>query len=583
MMLFYSHLDKVRKNRNSSQQFVEEFFDGQRKTYIQFIFRRGEKKRKPFIIITIRQVTDLVEKERAEQEKLETALAKAEEATKAKGTFLANMSHDLRTPMNAIIGYTNLALANIKDYEKEENYLGKIEQSSKQLLALLNDILDMTAIEGGKVNLDESAVCIKDVFASIESITETSVAAKGQMLHISVEDLIHENVLVDKVRLSQILLNCVTNAIKYTPEGGDIWLSVHEKGGGDDGRIEFIFSIKDNGIGMSPSFLEKIWEPFERERNTTVSRIQGTGLGMSITRNLAFLMGGDITVTSKEGEGSEFIVTLPLPVVDVTVGSIQYWTGKKALVAGNTKTVTNLPSLLMRMGIDSEVAENFSEAKEKAPGKDLVFMDMTIPRKEGMEAIRTLKDMAGEKALMVVTAYRLQENERNLESYGVDVYAPKPVFFSEIQEALTNREIGRGHIFTTRKEMDLRGKRVLLVEDNELNREIAQIVLEDIGMKVECAVNGMDGVEKVENSPSPFDIVLMDIQMPEMDGYEAARRIRNLKDKVKASVPILSMTANAFPEDRRKAFEAGMDGHVPKPLENNTLVSEIIEAILSRG
>ena len=583
MMLFYSHLDKVRKNRNSSQQFVEEFFDGQRKTYIQFIFRRGEKKRKPFIIITIRQVTDLVEKERAEQEKLETALAKAEEATKAKGTFLANMSHDLRTPMNAIIGYTNLALANIKDYEKEENYLGKIEQSSKQLLALLNDILDMTAIEGGKVNLDESAVCIKDVFASIESITETSVAAKGQMLHISVEDLVHENVLVDKVRLSQILLNCVTNAIKYTPEGGDIWLSVHEKGGGDDGRIEFIFSIKDNGIGMSPSFLEKIWEPFERERNTTVSRIQGTGLGMSITRNLAFLMGGDITVTSKEGEGSEFIVTLPLPVVDVTVGSIQYWTGKKALVAGNTKTVTNLPSLLMRMGVDSEVAENFSEAKEKAPGKDLVFMDMTIPRKEGMEAIRTLKDMAGEKALMVVTAYRLQEGERNLESYGVDVYAPKPVFFSEIQEALTNREIGRGHIFTTRKEMDLRGKRVLLVEDNELNREIAQIVLEDIGMKVECAVNGMDGVEKVENSPSPFDIVLMDIQMPEMDGYEAARRIRNLKDKVKASVPILSMTANAFPEDRRKAFEAGMDGHVPKPLENNTLVSEIIEAILSRG
>ena len=165
----------------------------------------------------------------------------------------------------------------------------------------------------------------------------------------------------------------------------------------------------------------------------------------------------------------------------------------------------------------------------------------------------------------------------------MDVYAPKPVFFSEIQEALTNREIGRGHIFTTRKEMDLRGKRVLLVEDNELNREIAQIVLEDIGMKVECAVNGMDGVEKVENSPSPFDIVLMDIQMPEMDGYEAARRIRNLKDKVKASVPILSMTANAFPEDRRKAFEAGMDGHVPKPLENNTLVSEIIEAILSRG
>ena len=210
-------------------------------------------------------------------------------------------------------------------------------------------------------------------------------------------------------------------------------------------------------------------------------------------------------------------------------------------------------------------------------------MDMTIPRKEGMEAIRTLKDMAGEKALMVVTAYRLQENERNLESYGVDVYAPKPVFFSEIQEALTNSEIGKGHIFTTRKEMDLRGKRVLLVEDNELNREIAQIVLEDIGMKVECAVNGMDGVEKVENSPSPFDIVLMDIQMPEMDGYEAARRIRNLKDKVKASVPILSMTANAFPEDRRKAFEAGMDGHVPKPLENNTLVSEIIEAILSRG
>ena len=259
--------------------------------YLQFMFRGTHEGKEPVVVITIRLVTKVVEKEKEEKEKLQEALEKAETAAKAKSTFLANMSHDLRTPMNAIIGYTNLAQSNFSDLNKEKKYLERITDSSKQLLSLLNDVLDMTLIEGGKINLDESPCCLRDIVASIENLTETSVAAKGQMLHIRVENLLHENVFVDKVRLNQILLNCVTNAIKYTPEGGDIWLTLYEKSSGK-GKGEFVFKIKDNGIGMSKEFLVRIWEPFERERNTTGSKIQGTGLGMAITKNLVSLMIG---------------------------------------------------------------------------------------------------------------------------------------------------------------------------------------------------------------------------------------------------------------------------------------------------
>lgn len=581
--LFYNAVCKVRKEKGNTERFVSSFYWEGEIVYLQFMFRSDLYGKEPVVVITIRFVTDIIEKEQKEREKIQEALEKAEAAAKAKSTFLANMSHDLRTPMNAIIGYTNLALSNLTDTKKEKGYLLRITDSSKQLLSLLNDILDMTLIEGGKISMEESLVSIRDIFASIESLTETSVAAKGQMFHISVENLLHESVFVDKVRLNQILLNCVTNAIKYTPEGGDVWLKVEEEGDIEEGKARFVFSIKDNGIGMSKDFLDKIWEPFERERNTTVSKIQGTGLGMAITKNLVSLMNGEIMVKSQEGKGSEFIITLDLEISQTKQGSISTYCGRKALVAGATKTIQSLPSILERMGFSVLLAQDYSETLEYASGVNLVLLDMTIVRNVGMEALKEIRDRAGKDAIFIVTTYKLKEGE-DLEKYGVDAYAPKPVFMSDLQRILSTCPKEDGKLFVTRKEMDLRGKRVLLVEDNDLNREIAQTVLEDIGMMVECAMDGKMAVEMVENAEEGhYDIVLMDIQMPIMDGYEASRRIRSLKNNSKANVPILSMTANAFPEDRIKALEAGMNGHVPKPFEVTLLVSEIIEAILSRG
>ena len=578
---FNTSIESAKKGKGEDIVFVDSFVLDGETNYLQFMFRGTHEGKEPVVVITIRLVTKVVEKEKEEKEKLQEALEKAETAAKAKSTFLANMSHDLRTPMNAIIGYTNLAQSNFSDLNKEKKYLERITDSSKQLLSLLNDVLDMTLIEGGKINLDESPCCLRDIVASIENLTETSVAAKGQMLHIRVENLLHENVFVDKVRLNQILLNCVTNAIKYTPEGGDIWLTLYEKSSGK-GKGEFVFKIKDNGIGMSKEFLVRIWEPFERERNTTVSKIQGTGLGMAITKNLVSLMNGEIEVVSSVGEGSEFTITLPLRLDVTKEGEVKTYSGSKALVVGNTKTIQGLPPLLERLSLSVSVASSYDDALKMAYGVDVLVLDMTIPRNRGIGTIKELRQIIGEKAIFIVTTYKLKDDEK-LENYGVDAYAPKPVFFSDLQKILSLCPLPDHSLYVTRQEMDLRGKHVLLVEDNDLNREIAETILLDMGMVVECAVDGKEAVEKVENSSEDaFDVILMDIQMPIMDGYEATRRIRRLGDKKKASIPILSMTANAFPEDKIKALDAGMNGHVAKPFEITVLVSEMIEAILSK-
>ena len=579
---FNASIESARKGTGENIVFVESFVLDGELNYLQFMFRGTYEGKKPVVVITVRLVTKVLEQEKKEKERLQEALEEAEAAAKAKSTFLANMSHDLRTPMNAIMGYTNLALSNVSDPKKESKYLERITESSKQLLELLNDALDMTIIEGGKISLEEDLCSLRDVLASIESLTETMAETKGQMLHMNVEYLLHENVYVDKVRLNQILLNCVTNAIKYTPEGGEVWISLNEKSCDCVDKSIFIFKIKDNGIGMSEEFLTRIWEPFERERNTTVSRIQGTGLGMAITKNLVTLMKGDIKVESTRGKGSEFTITLPLRFDVNRKSGLKSYSGKKALVVGNTKTVQSLPPLLEKLGLSVSISQSYDDAVSKAKDVDVLVLDMTIPRTRGMETISNLRKTIGEKALFIVTTYKLKDDEK-LEEYGVNAYAPKPVFFSDIQRILSLCPLEDGSIFVTRSEMDLRGKNVLLVEDNDLNREIAQTILEGIGMNVESAVNGQEAVDKVSSSPSDrYDIILMDIQMPVMDGYEATGRIRSLDDKKKASIPIISMTANAFPEDRTKALDSGMNGHVPKPFEITVLVSEMIEAILSR-
>ena len=385
------------------------------------------------------------------------ALAAAEQANSAKTTFLNNMSHDIRTPMNAIIGFTALCAKSVDDPEKITEYLSKIATSSNHLLSLINDILDMSRIESGKVRIEAQEVYLPDVFHDLRTIIQSDAANKNLELLIDTLDIKDENVFCDKLRLNQILLNLMSNAIKYTNAGGTVSLKVEQRPCEREDHAEFLFRVRDTGIGMSKEFLKVLFQPFERMQSATVSGIQGTGLGMAITKNLVEMMGGTITVTSEEGKGSEFTVTLQF---------------KK------------------------------STAKVVCEKQEPVNMDFT-------------------------------------------------------------------------------GKKVLLVEDNALNREIAVEILQEVGLTVDTANDGDVAVEKLRGAAEgQYDLVLMDVQMPKLDGYTATREIRTLDNPFVANIPIIAMTANAFEEDKRKSFEAGMDGHLSKPIEIPKLM-ETLASILN--
>ena len=396
-------------------------------------------------------MTDQRERELQQEDALRIALASSEHANKAKTAFLNNMSHDIRTPMNAIIGFTALAASHMDQPDLVKDYLTKIGTSSKHLLSLINDVLDMSRIESGIVKIEENEVCIPDVLHDLKTIIQGNIQAKQQNLYIETQDVAHENVITDRLRLNQILLNIVSNAIKFTPTGGTINIRVTEKTCNLKDFTTFEFRIKDNGIGMSEEFQTQVFDAFSREQTSTKSGIEGTGLGMAVTRNIVDMMGGTISLTSKEGKGTEFVVTLNFKIRKV---------------------------LTMPMDIKEEP---------------------------------------------------LQQTERE------------------------NR---------------YSGKKVLIVEDNELNREIATALLEEIGISVDSVEDGTDAVERMnEVDDDRYDLIFMDIQMPKMDGYMATREIRTLKNNKKANIPIIAMTANAFEEDKKKAFQAGMNAHIAKPID----------------
>ena len=397
---------------------------------------------------------------------LKTAVEAAENASKAKSTFLSNMSHDIRTPMNAIIGFATLAVSNIDNREKVRDYLGKILSSGNHLLSLINDVLDMSWIESGKLHLEETEVNLPEVLHDLKTIVCGQVQEKQLDLFMDVIDVTNEDVFCDKTRLNQVMLNLLSNAIKFTPAGGTISVRLTQLHGAPAGKGMYEIRVKDNGIGVSQEFSEHIFEPFERERSSTVSRIQGTGLGLAISKNIIDMMGGTIEVHSEENKGTEFIIQLTL---------------------------------------------------------------------------------------------RLQETP--LTAFG------------QKQEQLLDGILPLFH-----KNTDFQGKRLLLVEDNDLNREIVEEILSKYGFLVEPAENGAVAVEKLKNSqPGDFDLVLMDIQMPIMDGYEATKAIRGLEDPNLANIPILAMTANVFEEDRKAAMENGMNGFLSKPI----VLAEVIRALQS--
>ena len=524
--------------------------------------------------------------------KLEIALQHEGAANRAKREFLFNMSHDIRTPMNAIIGFTSLAATHIDNREQVLDYLKKISTSSQHLLSLINDVLDMSRIESGKVKIEEKTVHLPDLVHDVRSIIQPNVAAKRLSLFIDTMDIEDEDIITDPLRLNQILLNILSNAIKFTPTGGMISIRIAQKNGAPKGCVCYEFRIKDNGIGMSEEFQKHIFEEFSREESSTVSGIQGTGLGMSITKNIVDLMGGTIALTSEPGKGSEFIVTLCFTRSGQKAEPKQLpqLEGLRALVADDdTDTCLNVSTMLSKIGMRPEWTISGKEAVirtkyavEQGDEFSVYIIDWLIPDMNGIEIVRQIRKVIGNRCpIIILTAYDWADIEDEARAAGVTAFCEKPLFLSELRRVLA--EPFRAEPASKPAQptaADLKGKKLLLVEDNELNREIALEILKEAGFVVDTAEDGAVAVQKIKQAaPGQYDLILMDIQMPNLDGYEATRQIRALPDAEKANIPIFAMTANAFEEDRQNALEAGMNGHIAKPLDVPHLLRVLADAL----
>ena len=522
--------------------------------------------------------------------KLQVAVEKAESANRAKSTFLSNMSHDIRTPMNAIIGFTTLAISNIDDKNRVKDYLSKTLASSNHLLSLINDVLDMSRIESGKIHLEEVEVNLSDVLHDLKTIVSGQIYAKQLELYMDAMDVTDEDVYCDKTRLNQILLNLLSNAIKFTPAGGTVSVRVRQLVGKVRGCGQYEFRIKDNGIGMSQEFAQKIFEPFERERTSTVSRIQGTGLGMAITKNIVDMMGGTIEVQTAQGKGTEFTVCVPMraQTEQRPVEKITELEGLKALVVDDDfNTCDSVTKMLVKVGMRAEWTLSGKEAvlraRQSIEMSDVYhayIIDWRLPDMNGIEVTRQIRSLHDDTPIIILTAYDWSDIEVEAKAAGVTAFCAKPMFMSDLREtlmsALGQKPADAVQGLLPEKNADFKGKHILLVEDNELNREIAQEILREYGFLVDSAENGAVAVEKVSTAaPGSYDLVLMDVQMPIMDGYTATRKIRALDDPARAKLPILAMTANAFDEDRRNALESGMNGFLSKPIVIDDLVQEL--------
>ena len=521
------------------------------------------------------------------QEELEDALHMAQAANRAKTTFLSNMSHDIRTPMNAIIGFTGLAASHIDDTERVQEYLTTIARSSEHLLSLINDVLDMSRIESGKMALHEKAESLADILHVLRDIVHADIQAKQHNFFIDTVDVRNEIVYCDKLRLNQALLNLLSNAIKYTRPGGTISLRIVQKAVTDAGYATFEFRCKDNGIGMSEEFVRTIFDPFTREETTTVSGIQGTGLGMAITKNIVEMMGGKISVTSKKGEGTEFVVRVDFRIADKKVcnPAIPELKGLRSLVVDDDiNACQSVADMLREVGMRSEWCVSGKEAvirtEESLRHSDrfkVYLIDWLMPDMNGIETVRRIRRIVGKEAFIIImTACDWADIEKEARDAGVNGFISKPLFPSDLQRTLLQL-CGKADPDQTEKEnqfVSLKGKKVLMVDDNELNLKIGALQLKQQGMTVDTALNGQLAVDMIRaNGIDAYDFVLMDVMMPVMDGYEATSIIRKLPggDKLK----ILAFSANAFEEDREKSLQAGMDGHIAKPLKVDELLSEL--------
>ena len=522
---------------------------------------------------------------RKQQEQLSLALAAAQQANRAKTMFLNNMSHDIRTPMNAIIGFTSLAASSINQPEKIKEYLKKITVSSEHLLSLINDVLDMSRIESGKVKIEEKPLHLPALMHDLHTIIQPSVASKQLDFLLDTVDVVDEDIITDKLRLTQILLNILSNGVKYNKTGGMISLRIKQEKSAPAGYATYHFIVKDTGIGMSEEFQKHIFETFSREETATVSGIQGTGLGMAITKKCIEMMGGTIEVTSKEGVGSEFDVclTFKLDGEKHSYEKIESLQGLRVLVADDdTDTCINVTKMLMEIGMRPEWTASGKEAVVRTKlaldmGDEFsaYIIDWLMPDMNGIETVRRIRRLIGEsKPIIILTAYDWAEIEEEARQAGVTAFCEKPLFMSELKELLTKpMPVVEKQPLSVE---DCKGKKILLVEDNSLNQEIAVAVLEGAGFAVEVAGDGNIAVEKMAAAkPGQYDLVLMDVQMPIMNGYEATKRIRAMQSPYCRQIPIIAMTANAFEEDKALALQAGMNDYLSKPIQIEKMLKVI--------
>ena len=523
----------------------------------------------------------------AQRADLEDALAAAQHANRAKTTFLNNMSHDIRTPMNAIIGFTSLVAAHIDNTEQVRGYLTKIATSSNHLLSLINDVLDMSRIESGKVKIEEKECSLPEMLHDLKTIVQADIMSKQLDFYIDTVDVVNENVLCDRLRLNQVLLNLLSNAMKFTKPGGMVSVRILQKRNAPEGYAAYEFQVKDTGIGMSPEFLKNVFEPFERERTSTVSGIQGTGLGMAITRNIVDMMGGTVTVDSEVGKGTTFTVSLQFktsscPVRQETIPQLQ---GLRALVVDDDfNTCSSVTKMLASIGLRPDWTTSGKEAvlRVKLAGEQedeyaVYIIDWLMPDMNGIEVVRRIRGMIGEDTpIIVLIAYDWSDIEEEARKAGVTAFCSKPIFLSELREVLESPFASGNQDEASQETFSFQGKKILLVEDNELNQEIAVEILQETGFVMDVADDGSAAVERMrEAEPGQYDLILMDIQMPVMDGRQAATEIRRLKNQELAQIPIIALSANAFESDKRMSIESGMDAHLTKPIDIPLLLETI--------
>lgn len=587
--------EKIRQG-NEAYSFTYEMLGegGIRYTQVRVSFVR-DKEGRLAVVIGTRSVDDLIKKERQQELALQAAFDAAEAANRAKTEFLSNMSHDIRTPMNGIIGMTAIAAAHIDDRERVQDSLHKITRASKHLLSLINEVLDMSKIESGKVDLVEEEFNLSELVDNLLTITNPQIEKHHHSLSVNISGVTHEAVIGDSLHIQKVFTNLMGNAVKYTPDGGKIKLTITEKpcNQAKVGCFEFVF--EDNGIGMSKEFQEKIFDPFARASDERVHRIQGTGLGMPISRNIVRMMGGDIKVESEPGKGSRFTVFMYLKLQDLEQKPCEQFIDLDVLVADDDEmSLESCCGILNDLGMRAQSVSSGEEAVERviqqhARNQDFFacIIDWKMPEMDGIATTRAIRKAVGRDVpIIIISAYDWSDIEQEARAAGANAFISKPLFRSRLAKtfsSLLGQEEQKEPIppVVLLEDLNLTGRKVLLVEDNELNAEIATEVLQMTGLAVELARDGMEAVDMMaEVQDGYFDLIFMDIQMPKMNGYDATRAIRAMDRHYCKQVPIIAMTANAFAEDVQAAKTVGMNEHIAKPLDMTVLTNTLKKWLL---